>query len=132
MGEIAIKRIYEPPSRDDGLRILVDRIWPRGVSREAAHLTLWLKEIAPSAQLRQWFGHKPARWKEFQERYRAELDANRAAIEHLRALCKKGRVTFLYGARDTEHNQARVLVEYLRASGSHDRPARRITRSRSR
>ena len=111
---LEVKRIYEPPSPDDGARILVDRLWPRGVSKEAAGLTLWLKEIAPSAELRQWFGHDPARWDEFRQRYRAELDANPAAVERLRGFLKAGGVTLLYAARDTRHNHAPVLAEYLR------------------
>jgi len=111
---IAIKRAYEPPARDDGQRVLVDRIWPRGVSREQAALDLWLKDIAPSTALRTWFGHDPARWDEFRARYRAELAENAAAVAQLRALVAKGKVTLIYGARDEQHNQATVLAEYLK------------------
>jgi uncharacterized protein YeaO (DUF488 family) len=111
--ELRIKRIYEPASRDDGQRVLVDRVWPRGVTKEAAALDLWLKEIAPSTALRKWFGHDPARWVEFRRRYGAELDAN-AAVKQLRELMRKGRVTLLYSARDAEHNQAVALMDYLR------------------
>jgi uncharacterized protein YeaO (DUF488 family) len=110
---IRIKRVYEAPSDADGQRVLVDRIWPRGVSKAEADLTLWLKEIAPTTELRKWFGHDPARWAEFRKRYRAELDANPDAVGKLRALAAKGKLTLLYGAHDTEHNQAVVLADYL-------------------
>jgi uncharacterized protein YeaO (DUF488 family) len=112
--DIRVKRIYEAPGKDDGARVLVDRVWPRGVSKEEADLALWLKDIAPSTALRKWFGHDPARWDEFQKRYREELDADQAAVDELRGLLKKGRVTLLYGARDTEHNQAVALAAYVR------------------
>ncbi|HEX6959243.1 MAG TPA: DUF488 domain-containing protein [Ferrovibrio sp.] len=111
---LAIKRIYEPPAASDGARILVDRVWPRGVSKEKAALTLWLKEIAPSTALRKWFGHDPARWNEFRRRYHAELAANKEAIAQLRAVAAKGPVTLLYSAHDEKHNQAVALAEYLR------------------
>jgi uncharacterized protein YeaO (DUF488 family) len=110
-----IKRIYDPPNGKDGARVLVDRLWPRGVRKEAAELALWLKDIAPSDELRRWFGHDPARFAEFSRRYRAELAANREAVDRLRDLMKDGPVTLLYAARDTEHNEARVLAEYLEA-----------------
>ncbi|MER9224820.1 DUF488 domain-containing protein [Mesorhizobium sp. M0664] len=112
--ELAVKRIYEPPAPDDGQRVLVDRIWPRGVRKEDAALTLWLKDIAPSNGLRKWFGHEPARWAEFQRRYRDELDRNGEAVGQLCALVDKGRVTLLYGAHDEEHNNAVALASYLR------------------
>ena len=115
--DLVIKRIYEPPASDDGQRVLVDRIWPRGVSKESAALTLWLKEIAPSDELRKWFGHEPERWAEFQRRYRAELDGNGEAVAQLRALLGKGRVTLLYGAHDEAHNNAVALAGYLRGTG---------------
>ena len=114
--DIRVKRIYEAPAPDDGARVLVDRVWPRGVSKEEADLALWLKDIAPSTALRKWFGHDPARWDEFQKRYREELDADRPAVDELRGLLKKGRVTLLYGARDTEHNQAVALAAYMRGT----------------
>lgn len=114
---LRIKRIYAPPSGDDGQRVLVDRIWPRGVRRDEAALTLWLKEIAPSTPLRKWFGHDPARWTEFGKRYRQELDAN-PAVGELRALIDKGAVTLLYAASDEKHNHALALARYL----SHDLP----------
>ncbi len=111
--EFKVKRVYAPPTADDGERILVDRIWPRGLSKTGAALTLWLKDVAPSAALRKWFGHDPARWPEFQRRYRAELDANPAPVERLRDLLQKGPATLLYGAHDEEHNNAIVIAEYL-------------------
>ena len=112
---IQVKRIYDPPERKDGARVLVDRLWPRGVRKERAELTLWLKDIAPSDELRRWFGHDPARFAEFSRRYRAELTANSEAVDRLRDLMKAGPVTLLYAARDTEHNEARVLAEHLKA-----------------
>ena len=115
--DIRLKRIYDPPERKDGARVLVDRLWPRGVRKERAELTLWLKDIAPSDELRRWFGHDPARFAEFSRRYRAELTANSEAVDRLRDLMKAGPVTLLYAARDTEHNEARVLAEYLKAHG---------------
>lgn len=114
--DLAVKRIYEPPAPDDGQRVLVDRIWPRGVSKQEAVLTLWLKEIAPSDGLRGWFGHAPERWAEFQQRYRAELDGNAEAVGQLHALLDKGKVTLLYGAHDEAHNNAMALASYLRKS----------------
>lgn len=113
--DIRIKRAYEPPASDDGARVLVDRIWPRGVTKDAVALALWLKDIAPSAGLRKWFGHDPARWAEFQRRYHAELDLNGAAVEKLADLAKAGRVTLIYGAHDTMHNQALALADYIAA-----------------
>jgi uncharacterized protein YeaO (DUF488 family) len=114
MATIHLKRAYEEPSRDDGTRILVERLWPRGLSKERAAVDLWLKEIAPSAELRRWFGHDPARWKEFQKRYSAELDANPDAVAALRRKIREGPVTFVYAARDEEHNSALLLKEYLK------------------
>ena len=112
--DLMVKRIYEPPAAEDGQRVLVDRIWPRGVSKEHAALTLWLKEIAPSDALRKWFGHEPERWAEFRERYGAELDGNGEAVAQLRGLLSKGKVTLLYGAHDETHNNAVALAEYIR------------------
>ncbi|NHO34094.1 DUF488 family protein [Acetobacter sp. LMG 1636] len=108
-----IRRIYDPPMADDGARILVDRLWPRGISKERADLTLWLKAIAPSDELRRWFGHDPERWTEFQARYRLELQNNPESVENLKSFVKNGPVTLLYGARDTEHNEAVVLCNFL-------------------
>jgi uncharacterized protein YeaO (DUF488 family) len=112
--DIRVKRIYDPPDRKDGARVLVDRLWPRGVRKETAKLTLWLKDIAPSPELRQWFGHDPARFAEFSQRYRAELAANKDAVRGMEDLMKAGPVTLLYAARDTEHNEARVLADYFK------------------
>ena len=110
---IKLKRVYEPHSPADGLRILVDRLWPRGLTKARAKVDLWLKEVAPSADLRQWFGHDPDKWKEFQARYLRELRANKKAIELLRQKCGEGTVTLVYGARDEEHNSALILKSFL-------------------
>jgi uncharacterized protein YeaO (DUF488 family) len=112
-GTIDIRRIYEPPAKDDGQRVLVDRIWPRGMSRQEAGLDLWLKDIAPSTELRKWFGHDPSRFAEFRERYRQELDENPEPVAALVALAREGDVVLLYSARDERFNQAVVLAEYL-------------------
>ncbi|MFV0524520.1 MAG: DUF488 domain-containing protein [Acidimicrobiales bacterium] len=110
---VRVKRVYEAPAAGDGYRVLVDRLWPRGVSRERADLDEWLKEVAPSDALRRWFAHDPARFPEFVERYRAELDGS-AALDQLRRICRDHDVvTLLYGAKDTEHNQAVVLRDLL-------------------
>lgn len=111
---IRLKRIYEPKGTDDGTRVLVDRIWPRGVSRKAAGLDLWLKDIAPSTELRKWFGHDPSRFAAFRDRYRQELDENPQAVAELEALVRQGDVTLLYAAHDEHDNQAVVLAEYLK------------------
>jgi uncharacterized protein YeaO (DUF488 family) len=110
---INLKRVYEEPSAKDGERVLVDRLWPRGLTKEKAKVDLWLKEIAPSAELRKWFGHDPTKWVEFKKRYGAELKANAAQVAQLRAEAKKGPVTLVYGAKDEEHNDAVVLLEWL-------------------
>ena len=112
---IAVKRVYEAPEKSDGQRVLVDRVWPRGVSKKGAALDFWLKEIAPSAELRKWFGHDPKRWPEFQKRYRAELDGNEQVVAQLRGLLREGKVTLLYGAHDEAHNNAVALAEHLQA-----------------
>jgi uncharacterized protein YeaO (DUF488 family) len=108
-----IKRVYDAPGAADGARVLVDRLWPRGLSKATARLDLWMKEVAPSPALRQWFGHDPARFTEFKRRYRAELVAN-AALEELRKLGGRRRVTLLYAAKDPEINHAVVLLQALR------------------
>ena len=113
--EIEVKRVYEAPGKADGQRVLVDRLWPRGVSKKDAELTLWLKEIAPTDDLRKWFGHEPERWVEFRKRYWAELDGNTEAVAQLRGVLGEGKVTLLYGAHDEAHNNAVALAEYLRA-----------------
>lgn len=120
--EIRTKRIYEAADLADGARVLVDRIWPRGMAKEAAALTLWLKEIAPSTALRQWFGHQPERWDEFCRRYRGELDANGEAVKTLRDLAVERRLTILFAADDRERNNAAVLADYMRREERRDRP----------
>lgn len=110
---IRSKRVYDEPAAEDGKRILVDRLWPRGISKDAARIDEWLKEIAPSDELRKWFGHDPARWDEFRERYRRELEAKAELLEQLRGLAKKGTVTLLFAAKDEAHNNAMVLKEML-------------------
>ena len=110
---VRLKRVYEAPGPEDGFRVLVDRLWPRGVSKERAALDLWLKDVGPSDGLRRWYGHVPERWPEFQRRYREELASNPAMAE-LRELAREHPVvTLLYGARDTERNEAVVLAEEL-------------------
>jgi uncharacterized protein YeaO (DUF488 family) len=113
--DIRVKRIYDPPDRADGARVLVDRLWPRGARKEEARLRLWLKDIAPSADLRRWFGHDQSRFAEFSRRYRAELSANTEAVREMGDLLKAGPITLLYAAHDEEHNNARVLADYLKA-----------------
>lgn len=110
---IAIARAYDELPRSAGARLLVDRIWPRGVSRHDLKIDEWIRDVAPSAKLRKWFGHDPARWEEFQRRYRAELDSQPEAVERCLVWCRKGPVLLLFGARDREHNQAVVLRDYL-------------------
>lgn len=109
---IAIERIYEPVEPDDGKRVLVDRVWPRGVSKERAALDDWLPEAGPSTDLRKWFGHDPERWPEFRQRYRKEL-AGAPHMSDLTEIARKEKLTLLYSARDTEYNQAVVLAEFI-------------------
>ena len=116
---IVCKRIYDPPSADDGRRVLVDRLWPRGVTKEAAHLDDWLKELAPSDDLRRWFGHDPERWEEFRLRYRAELQDKQELLDTLRTVAGEETVTLLYAAKDPEHNNAVVLQETLNLPQRH-------------
>ena len=111
--QIKIKRAYDDPAHDDGVRILIDRLWPRGLSKAAASVDLWLKDLAPSSTLRRWFNHDPARWAEFRRRYARELDAKDRAIAALRGAVRRGRVTLLFSARDPEHNNAVALQVYL-------------------
>ncbi len=111
--KIQTKRAYDAPAASDGERYLVDRVWPRGVKREDLHIKEWQKEVAPSNDLRKWFGHDPARWDEFRQRYFKELDANPATWQPLLEAARKETVTLVYGAKDTEHNQAVALKEYL-------------------
>jgi uncharacterized protein YeaO (DUF488 family) len=112
---VRLKRAYEPPAPSDGYRVLIDRLWPRGVKRESAHLDEWASELAPSAPLRRWFGHDPARFAEFRQRYIHELSAQEDKLQALRRRAREKTVTLVYGARDTEHNDAVVLAELLRA-----------------
>ena len=117
MAEIyRVKRVYAPASRDDGQRVLVDRLWPRGVKKADLAHDLWLKEIAPSNELRKWFAHDPARWAAFRQRYAAELDANPQAVARLRSLAQAGPVTLLFSAKDEARNQAVALKLYLEES----------------
>ncbi len=111
--DITLKRVYDVASEMDGRRILVERLWPRGLSKDKASLHHWLKEIAPSPELRRWYGHRPERWPEFQTRYLAELGANPEAVRGLEKLCAAGPVTFVFAARDTERNGAVALKKYL-------------------
>jgi uncharacterized protein YeaO (DUF488 family) len=115
---IRLKRAYEKPERTDGTRILVDRLWPRGLTKEKAAIDLWLKEVAPSTELRKWFGHDPKKWRNFRSRYRTELKQHSAPLDLIKSKAKKGVVTLIYGARDQEHNEAIVLREFLAARNS--------------
>jgi len=108
-----IKRVYEQSDKDDGARVLVDRIWPRGLTKEKAHVDLWLKEIAPSNELRKWFNHDPNRWAEFKTRYNAELKKNPQQVALLKKKIAEGKVTLVYSAKDEQHNQARALQQFL-------------------
>ena len=111
--DIRIKRVYDATGQDDGYRILVDRLWPRGISKEGAHIEEWLKEIGPSNELRKWFGHEPTKFPEFKRRYEKELHGQADLLKHIRDLAKKQRLTLVYGAKDEEHNQAVVLRDVL-------------------
>ena len=121
---IKIKRAYVAPEKDDGTRILVDRLWPRGLTKRKAKIDLWLKDLAPSTELRKWFGHDPGKWKEFQVRYAEELKSKKAQLEILKQKAAEGPVTLVYGAKDELHNEAVVLQRKL--------PAKRDSSSRSR
>ena len=111
--QLKIKRAYEPPAEDDGVRVLVDRLWPRGVSKDEAGVDVWLKEIAPSDELRKWFKHDPGKWAEFRKRYERELDQKKEAVRQIIDLLAEGPVTLLYSAKDEEHNNAVVLRAYI-------------------
>lgn len=114
---LKLKRAYEPAKANDGTRILVDRLWPRGVSKAAAGIDEWMKEVAPSTELRKWFGHEPTRWNEFQRRYRSELRQHDGALARIRALAKAQTVTLVYSAHDEQHNDAVVLRDVLLEEG---------------
>lgn len=111
--ELHVKRAYQPAAPSDGFRVLVDRLWPRGVRKDDLLVDLWARDAAPSAELRKWFGHDPQRWDGFLERYFAELDRKPDALEPIREALRKGKVTLVYGARDDQHNQAVALKRYL-------------------
>ncbi|HSD98297.1 MAG TPA: DUF488 domain-containing protein [Patescibacteria group bacterium] len=110
---ITIKRVYEKPGKEDGERILIDRLWPRGLTKEKVKIDLWLKDIAPATELRKWFGHDPLKWVEFKKRYIAEIKKNTIVVSQLEEQLKKGKVTLVYAAKDEEHNDAVVLREYF-------------------
>jgi uncharacterized protein YeaO (DUF488 family) len=110
---IQLKRAYEPPTRDDGVRILIDRLWPRGMTKESAAIDEWFKDVAPNTELRQWFGHDPARWQEFRRRYARELRQNPEHLSKLRERARQGRVTLVFSAHDEAHNDAVVLRDLL-------------------
>ncbi len=110
---LTVKRVYEAPEPGDGTRFLVERLWPRGVKKETLRMDAWLRDVAPSNALRRWFGHEPAKWKEFRRRYSAELDAKLESLQPILEAMRQGDVTLLYSAHDTEHNNAVALKEYL-------------------
>jgi uncharacterized protein YeaO (DUF488 family) len=111
--KIKIKRVYEEANKDDGKRILVDRLWPRGLPKAKAKVDLWLKDVSPSTELRKWFGHEPSRWEEFKRRYRTELEKNNKQLADLKQFTKTAAVTLVYSAKDEQHNGAVVLKEFL-------------------
>jgi uncharacterized protein YeaO (DUF488 family) len=117
-----LKRVYDSPARTDGQRILVERLWPRGLTKAKAAIDLWLKDVAPSPELRQWFAHDPAKWEQFKRRYWKELEAHPEAVELIRKAARKGTVTLVYAARDEEHNGALALQEFLAPSRSKSKP----------
>ena len=123
---IQLKRAYDPVSKDDGIRFLVERLWPRGVKKTALHLDAWLKDVAPSTELRQWFSHDPSRWIEFQRRYFAELNANPKTVEPILQANRRGRVTLVYSSRDKEHNNAVALKAFLAATISRPGKTKRV------
>jgi uncharacterized protein YeaO (DUF488 family) len=113
---IKLKRVYEQADKADGFRVLVERLWPRGISKERARLDLWLKDVSPSPELRKWFAHDPEKWEVFRARYRVELEANPEVVERLRILAAEGTLTLVYAASDEQHNSARILKEFLEGS----------------
>jgi uncharacterized protein YeaO (DUF488 family) len=113
--QIQVKRAYEKPGDGDGFRVLVDRVWPRGINKDELRLDSWQKEIAPSTELRKWFGHDPEKWDEFRRRYFVELDGRKQLLANLLSVVKNGRLTLVYGAKDEEHNNAVALKMYLEA-----------------
>ncbi|MGA7488546.1 MAG: DUF488 domain-containing protein [Xanthobacteraceae bacterium] len=129
---IKLKRVYEPAARSDGTRVLVDRLWPRGLRKEAAAIDHWLKDLAPSTALRQWFGHDVERWAEFRQRYRAEIAEHPEALAALESLARKGPVTLLFGAHDELHNNAVVLRELLTGRATTRTPPKTAGKPRKR
>jgi uncharacterized protein YeaO (DUF488 family) len=119
---VLLKRAYEPAHAGDGRRFLVERLWPRGVKKDSLRIMGWLREVAPSTELRQWFGHDPAKWNEFRRRYFAEPDTHREALQPLRDAERQGKVTLVYSSHDQEHNNAVALKEYLETKLAHSRP----------
>jgi len=115
---VPIKRVYVEPSKSDGIRILVDRLWPRGLTKEKAKVDVWLKDIAPTTELRKWFNHEPSKWPEFKKKYWAEISKNTDALSVLEKHLANGKVTIVYGAKDEEHNDAVVIKQYLNEKGS--------------
>lgn len=111
--DIRLKRVYEEPSESDGTRILIDRLWPRGLTKEKAKVDVWLKEIAPTTELRKWFNHEPSKWPEFKKRYKTEISNNPEAISALKKHLASGKATILYGAKDEEHNDAVVIKQFF-------------------
>ena len=111
--KIQLKRVYEPPEKQDGTRLLVERLWPRGLTKEKAGIDEWFKDVAPSPELRKWYGHDPAKWEAFRKRYLDELRGNSEAVDRLRKRVKEGPVAFVYAARDEKHNSALLLKEFL-------------------
>ncbi len=120
--EIRVKRIYQPPEPIDGYRILVDRLWPRGMSRDRASIDEWMKDIAPSNELRRWFGHDSSRWNGFKQRYATELVARKDLVQHILCLARRGQVTLVYSAKDIDHNQAVALLEFLAVESKEQDP----------
>jgi uncharacterized protein YeaO (DUF488 family) len=120
---IRLKRAYEKASPDDGKRFLVERLWPRGLKKETLPLDAWLREVAPSPKLRQWFSHDPQKWQEFRRRYFAELDESPKAWEVIQSAARRGPVTLVYSSHDTEHNAAVALKDYLEGTHAKERPA---------
>ena len=129
---VTLRRAYDPPGRADGPSVLVDRVWPRGISKERLQIAAWLKELGPSAALRKWFGHDPGKWTTFRRRYLDELAVKRPLLDELAAHARSGKLTLVFGARDTVHNQAAVIKEVLEGRGTRfsRAPGRRIPSSR--
>ena len=128
---VQLKRVYDPVSRADGKRFLVERLWPRGLSKERLHLASWVKEVGPSTELRQWFNHDPLKWSEFRRRYLRELDARPESWQPILTAARRGTVTLVYSSHDEEHNNAVALKEYLQAKRRRPSPRRRSATANS-